>query len=91
MQTITTQNWTQITGLDGTKKYILQAQYIPEIGPQPVRLENRPIQVMWYQGSDAPESTTEGVITDQIKADASVSIYVKSLAYPVNIIVQEVI
>lgn len=91
MQTITTQDWTEITGLDISKKYILQAQYNVEIEQQSVRFENRPTLIMWYQNSDAPETTTEGVITDRIKAEASIPIYVKSQVIPINIIVQEVI
>ena len=89
MQTITTNEWTQITGLDGSKTYVLQAQYKGEYDG--VVYGSNPQAVMWIQAGSTPQADDIGVITDMIKVSGSVNVYVKSQALPVNIIKQEVI
>ena len=91
MQTITTSDWTEITGLDSSKSYVLQAQTTINFnGGVSGANGYYPITVMWLQGSE-PSADDVGIITDQIKANASTSIYVKTAATPINIVVQEVI
>ena len=82
-QTITTSAWTQITGLESSKDYILQAQYT--IGcPNPIPVE-------WLQQSTAPASTDIGLIDSKIKVSGSEDVYVRSGSVPLNVVVQEVI
>lgn len=89
MQTITTNEWTQITGLDSSKTYVLQAQYKDyNIGGV---FGSNITPVMWIQAGSTPQADDIGVITDMIKVSGSVNVYVKSQALPVNIIKQEVI
>lgn len=89
MQTISTNEWTQITGLDASKIYLLQAQYKDHnIGGV---FGSNVTPVMWKQQAEAPEANEDGELSDTLKASGSVNIYVKSQALPVNIIKQEVI
>ena len=81
-QTITTQEWTQITGLDSTKTYILQAQ---------MASAQKTIQVNWFQGENIPSSKERKILTDTLKVKALSNIYVKTEATPIIIAVQEVI
>ena len=90
MQQITTREWTEITGLDASKTYVLQAQ-IPE-NKQILanNTGNKPTEVMWKQSATEPQSSDVGEIDNKLKASAAVKIWVKS---PVDclVVVQEVI
>lgn len=89
-QTITTNDWTEITGLDSSKTYVLQAQYTSEYGGGNGVFGAKPIPVMWLQAGSAPQSTDVGAISEGIKVNASTAIYVKTQVKPVTIVVQEV-
>lgn len=88
MQQITTRDWTQITGLDSEKTYILQAQ-VKRFDSSNV-FGVIPVNVMWLQAAAAPAADTVGMIDNKLKASAASAIYVKS-SLDCEIVVQEVI
>lgn len=90
MQQITTREWTEITGLDASKTYVLQAQTGNMEYAVKSAFGKSPISVMWKQSATEPQSSDVGEIDNKLKASAAVKIWVKS---PVDclVVVQEVI
>lgn len=88
-QKITTTSWTQITGLENGKDYILQAQ-AQQYNSSNV-LGSTPINAMWLQQSTEPASTDIGLIDSKIKVSGSEDVYVRSGSVPLNVVIQEVI
>ena len=89
-QSITTDQWTKITGLDGSKNYVLQALYESNSYQGMGVSGSIPIAVMWLQQNATPAETDKGVISEQIKVSGATFVYVKSPSKP-DIIIQEVV
>lgn len=74
MQTINTQEWTEVTGLTQGTTYVVQAS-------KKGYFSTNPIQVFWTQNEPAEENS--GLLAEAIKIKYSGKLFVKSEAIPI--------
>lgn len=91
MQITSNQDWTEITNLEENKTYILQAICSKFYLNSDNISEIAPISAMWYQGSDAPNSSDIGLLGETLKVSGSIPVYVKPITTPCKIIIQEIV
>ena len=77
-QKLTSNEWTQITGLSNNKNYLFQAQFT--VG------STNPIPVEWLQIGSEPASTDMGVLKSEIQLSGNEDIYVRTSSVPTNIV-----
>ena len=83
-QEITTNDWTEVTGLTSGTVYLIQSTTgEDDLGNQ------KPCLCKWAQQAAAPTDGEEGIIADTIKVDATTKVFVKVRSLPTIINTQE--